>query len=225
MNMISHIATSTRLLPLIAAAVISQFPGSVSGASAGNGALVSFVNAVPLETNTILSIDKGRLLKDGFAAGQATGGLSFEAGSHTIRVANGDCKPAFLNLQLEPNASATVIAYVVETDAPNGRITRKLRLLVRDNHPTATTKALSAIYAGRKPLMSVIINGQCQTLEPVHELRLASGKPIVQVTYGNQPIVDYDPQEAGSYLIILYDKPAAKIGGVVIRDVIRPVSG
>lgn len=51
----------------------------------------------------------------------------------------------------------------------------------------------------------------------------ASGALAIKA--GNDVIASYSPDEAGNYLVVLYDKPDSKVGAVVVRDVIHHGGG
>jgi hypothetical protein len=181
-----------------------------------------FVNAVGLATDTMLAMD-GKTLR-GFKSGEATGEMGVLAGPHTLTASNTDCKPSTFVLQVDPTASPIVIAYEVEARDPNGKIVRELRFSARGNAPPATGKTYSAIYAGKASSVYVSFNGQNQTIPNFRETRVEVSGALT-VKSGNDVIATYAPDEAGNYLVVLYDKPDSKVGAVVVRDVIPHTRG
>jgi hypothetical protein len=185
----------------------------------------SIVNAVGLPTNTMVSVDNRVMRKDGFKPGQTTGGLGLPAGSHTISVTNADCKPATLALPLNPASSPILIIYSVESGIQNGKPVRQLKLLVHANR-SESAKGFSAIYVSQKASVSAAFNGQLQTLQPLREVNVGNaGARALTVSYNNEPLGNFKPEEPGNYLIVLYDTPDSKLGAVMIQDVIRHVAG
>ena len=187
-------------------------------AQGGKVGFFLFVNAVGLASDTVLAMD-GKTVR-GFKPGEATGGLGVLAGPHTLTASNSDCKPVTLVLQVDPAASPIVIVYAVEARAPGGKIARELRFSARGNQPPSTTKAYSAIYVGKAAEVAVSFNGQNQNVQNLREVRVAASGSLA-VKSGNDVIASYAPDEAGNYLVVLYDKPDSKVGGVIVRDEIR----
>jgi len=189
----------------------------------GQAGFFSLVNAVDLATNTIVSVDGRPLRPDGLKPGIVTGGLGFIAGTHRLDATNDGCKPVSLSLQLSPGSSPIVIVYAVDGKNASGQAIRELRLFSHANMPAGDKKNFSLVYTGQLPLVSVAVNGQGKTLQPLKESALPS-LTSVKIEQNNQPIGQFSPNDAGNYLIILFgNQPQLK--AILADDIIFKQAG
>lgn len=184
----------------------------------------SIANVVNSKTNTIVLVDGKPLRADGIKPAKVTGGLGFPVGAHRIDATNSYWKPISMSIDLSPSVSPIVIVYSVEIKAPGGQIALELRLFSRPNHPTADAKTFGIIYAGSLPTVDVSLNGQPKSLKPLQEITL-SNVPSVAVAQNNQQVANFSPDIPGSYLVILFDGEASRLGATLAADIVFKAAG
>jgi hypothetical protein len=184
----------------------------------------SLANVVNSKTNTIVSVDGKPLRPDGIKPAKVTGGLGFPVGSHRIDATNMNFKPISMSIDLSPSVSPIVIVYSVEVRGPTGQVTRELRLLSRQNRPPSGGKTFGVIYAGSLPTVAVSLNGQPKTLRPLQEEVLGKISSVT-VAQNNQQFASFSPDEAGNYLVILFDSEASHLGATLAEDIVFKAAG
>jgi len=189
----------------------------------GQAGFFSLVNAVDLTTNTIVSVDGRPLRSDGLKPGIVTGGLGFIAGTHRLDATNDGCKPASLSLQLSPGSSPIVIVYAVDGKNASGQTIRELRVFAHANMAAGDKKSFSLIYTGQLPSVSIAVNGQTKTLQPLKELAVP-GVTSVRIDQNNQPIGQFSPTDVGNYLIILFGNQP-QLRAILAEDIIFKQAG
>ena len=215
---------SNRIFELATYAIFLVFasPHHIAAQTSQAG-FFSIVNAVSLQTNTVVSVDGKSLRPDGLKPGKVTGGLGFPAGSHRVDATNSDCKPSSLSLQLSPSASPLLIIYSLESRNTSGQIAHELRLFSRPNSPPSNRKALFAIYAGQSASRVISFNGQPMTLQPLREVSLANTSSV-EVAENGQSIGRFAAEEAGNYVVVLFDK-GPSLSGILAEDIIFKQAG
>jgi hypothetical protein len=221
-------ATSDRFsdsrLTALLGVILSVFTALDLVAAQTEAGFFSIANVVNSKANTIVSVDGKPLRPDGIKPVKVTGGLGFPVGAHRIEATNTDWKPVSMSIELTPLVSPIVIVYSLEIRSASGQVARELRLFSRANHPSPNGKTFGVIYAGSLPAVDVSLNGQPKSLKPLQELTL-NNTASVAVAQNNQQVANFSPDIPGSYLVILFDAEASRLGATLAADIIFKAAG
>src|SRR2546421_966194 len=175
---------------------------TVAQQSPGQGGF-RFVNAAGIPSKVFLTIDGKKMRPEGFDSGNTTGAIGILVGTHRFGVSSPSNGTAEIPVSVQPNSSATVIAYCKTIVDPRTRQpTQILQLLSRPNPPRAHGKQFQLLYLSGRPMIDLTINGQSRSVSALRELlpaELPAGQ--IKIEYTGKPVVTFDAPQSGNFLV------------------------
>lgn len=174
------------------------------------GSGFNFVNAVGLETPTILKINGNPYRPFGYKQGAITqGGILYE-GNYIASVENSGAKLATLTFTVDRKSSPILLSYIKEVKDGDGVDKNELRLVLLPNRPKARGSTFWAMVASEETGVSVIANEQKIDLPPLVMVPLAdSGGLTLKIPQTGHPEFSrsFHPDAPGNFLIVIFPTP------------------
>lgn len=167
----------------------------------------NFVNAIGLDSPTMLKINGNAYRPTGYKHGAITqGGMLYE-GDYIAAVENGELKPATLKFVVDRNSSPILISYIKEETSDSGVKKRELRLIRLPNRPKSTQTAFWAIMVDEEKSVTVQANNQAIVLPPMKVVKLGdSGRMEIKLPEADQSFLTrkFSPDVPGNYILFFY---------------------
>lgn len=163
---------------------------------------LAFVNMVNSTNNTAVSVNGKALSSKGLEFGQATSVLGFPQGPTSIEVANGDYKPASLQLNVSGAASPIVICYSLPDNKNNSR---QLKIGKVSNSSDKGKVNYRIIYVGGQESIKLYAGDRfLGSLAPNKlESLAASGDELAAFSVNKGEPTDISRSEVGNYLVVV----------------------
>lgn len=204
--------------------VLTALGTALSQEKPRNACGFSFVNAVSLDTPTMLKLNADAYRPRGYKAGAITDGGMLYEGDYQLTVENADLDPVTLPISVKPGASPVYVAYLSPKILADGteKLTLALAVLPNQKKPT-NGRAFYGFYAAPNGSANIVVDGSPVSL-PALKMVLLSEKARMSIGVGAGPEADkasrdriLSPEDSGNFVTVVY--PAKEgLGFSTVKD-------
>jgi hypothetical protein len=181
--------------------------------------ILTFLNAVPLDTPTQFFINKVSLKPEGFTSGFCTSALLFDAKPQTITAKNSVFESDPVVVTPSSSVSPMVVAsLILQEDKVTKEMKPKLVILPANNLPQGKGWNYQIYYSSVKPSTAFQINQEPVTLEGGKGKNFLGIGSRLTIETGGKNIASYTPESPGNFFVILFDKADGSIGSNIVED-------
>lgn len=183
-------------------------------------AAIRFANACAISGKVMFTNDARKLRPDGFGPGEYTGAFGTPAGTHRLTVTCSGAKSVETSVLLQPNTATTIIAFAKPVLDPITRQTIvQLELYSQPDAAREKGKHFYLLYVSPRPAANLVVNGQPKNVPALRQFKVDDlAQRSIKIESAGSSIVDFEAQQNGNFLAVIFDKPDGSLTGMLLPD-------